>query len=240
MLGTTGATSTTSDASVPAPVGLIDPSPSRGSRLSPREIQALLRMGRTPAAVAKQAGVEESWVQRWLPPIEAERARIIAAARSARIDKARKGVSADTLGDAVDRHLAAKKAEDVDWSATRRDGHPYWMVAVRYRSRGKARRARWRFDPDTREIEPEDVASGDLAWTPRPGTRDVASRTTSSSKRGGAKKKATTRKATKKTAAKSSTAKKTAAKNSAAKKTAPAEPQPPADSGGGNHTTAPS
>ena len=148
----------------------------RGSRLSPREIQALLRAGKAAGVVAKQAGVDEAWVQRWLPPIEAERQRVIDNARSARLVKSRLGASADPLGAAVDRNLAAKRVstdEPVEWSATRRDGDPYWVVSVRYRSRGKSRRARWRYDAETHDVEAYDQHAADLAWT-RAGRRATA------------------------------------------------------------------
>ena len=144
---------------------LVAADPQRGSRLSPREIQALLRAGKTPAVVAKAADVDQARVLRWLPPIEAERERIISRARAARVVKSRLGASAEPLGRAVDANLAARRAgDDVTWSAVRRDGDPLWVVSVRYRSRGKQRRAQWRYDPETGDVQPQDQAAAELSW----------------------------------------------------------------------------
>ncbi len=45
------------------------------SSLSPKEIQAQLRMGQSIAAVAKEAGAQESWIERFAPPVLAEQAQ---------------------------------------------------------------------------------------------------------------------------------------------------------------------
>jgi hypothetical protein len=148
-----------------------EPKPSRTAKsvLSPREIQALLRAGVPPRTVARQADTDEAWVVRWLAPIEAERRRVLEAVRAARVSKARLGPSGDLLGDAVEINLLAKgvqpTSDTVEWIVTRREGEPAWTVTLRYRSRGRAQRAVWRFDPERRELDPRGALAMELAWT---------------------------------------------------------------------------
>jgi len=200
-----------------------EPAPSRTpkSLLSPREIQALLRAGVPPRTVARQADTDEAWVVRWLAPIEAERRRVLEAVRGGRVSKARLGPSGDLLGDAVDRNLLAKgvqpTSETVEWIVTRREGDPAWTVTLRYRSRGRAQRAVWRFDPERRELEPRGALAVELAWTrPRtaaPPADETAPQETPAAK-GAARSSAAAKKTAKKTVTK--TAKRAAATGKAA------------------------
>lgn len=130
------------------------------SDLSPAEIQQQLRAGRSPSTVAERAGTDISWVERWLPPIVAEREQVLREAHAATLERQRLGRSERPLGDAVSANLADRSVDpdDVRWSTQRRkDGT--WTVTVRYRSRGRARRASWRFDREAGSIG----AASDLA-----------------------------------------------------------------------------
>jgi hypothetical protein len=218
----------------------------RGSRLSPREIQALLRAGKTTRAVAKLAGTEESLILRWLPPIEAERDQVLQAVWRQRLSKARLGASRDQVGEAVRRNLAAKGVrpddDEVRWSVARRNGDDLWTVELRYRSRGKAQRALWRYDTESKTLEARNDLAAEIAWTrPRRG-KDVSaqeqagtaqatpedsaeqaaevSAAESSGERSTAKKPPSGRGATNRSAAKKRGGKKRAATKSAAKKSA--------------------
>lgn len=194
------------------------------SVLSPREIQALLRAGVPPRTVARQAETDEAWVVRWLAPIEAERRRVLEAVRAARVSKARLGPSGDLLGDAVEANLLAKgvqpTADTVEWIVTRREGDPAWTVTLRYRSRGRAQRAVWRFDPEKRELDPRGALAVELAWT-RPRTGKEPSPPDEAAQAPPAKRTRTTA-ATRKTATEAAT-KQAAAKKAVAGKATPAK-----------------
>ena len=140
----------------------------RSSKLTPRQIQALLRAGKSARQVAKMADTDESWVLRWLAPIEGERERVLRAARTARMNKARLGPSSATLGDAVRENLSAKGVDpdgpDIEWSAWRRDGDAAWTVSLAWRSRGRQQRASWRFDPDRFELEARTAPATEVGW----------------------------------------------------------------------------
>jgi len=78
------------------------------SSLTPREMQARLRAGSTLAEVARDAGIDEAWVEPFAVPILAERAEVVSRARQMTLSKARLGESAEPLGAAVRWNLAGK------------------------------------------------------------------------------------------------------------------------------------
>lgn len=130
------------------------------ARLSPAEIQQRLRSGRSPRAVAKEAGTDLAWIERWLAPIEAERDRVLADARSRRLDVPR----ARPLGAAVDRALADRNvaADRVVWSVARRDDGR-WRVTVRFEERSRPRTATWLLDPDADRVQAASPLATELA-----------------------------------------------------------------------------
>ncbi|GAC1309019.1 MAG: hypothetical protein NVSMB16_05380 [Acidimicrobiales bacterium] len=121
------------------------------SALSPKEIQARLRAGRSVAEVAEEGGVDESWILRFASPVLAEQARVVERALQVHCHAARKGESALTLGQSVERNIvdrgAPLTADELSggWSAFHlRDGA--WVVRFRYPSRRRAQTAQWAFD----------------------------------------------------------------------------------------------
>ena len=148
-------------ASTPAP---------RTSRLTPAEIQRLLRAGATPDSVAAQADADLAWVLRWYRPIAAEQEQVVRGVQRSRQSKARLGESHDLVGDAVRANLLVLGVDPEDptqarWVAARRDGQGAWTVQLRYRAGGKAKTARWRYDPDTGDAAPTNDLAFDLGWT---------------------------------------------------------------------------
>ncbi|MGH3440533.1 MAG: septation protein SepH [Nitriliruptorales bacterium] len=147
------------------PAAVDEPTPTAASVLSPARIQALLRAGRSPQAVAKLAGTDVAWVERWLPPILEERAQVIREARAATLTRPRLGRSRRAVGEAVAANLTARDVadDDVTWTATRRsDG--WWTVTIRYRSGGRNQQASWRYHRESRRIEPSSDLARDLGF----------------------------------------------------------------------------
>lgn len=139
-----------------------------GPSLSPLEIQSLLRQGRSTRAVARAANTTVDWVENWLGPIEAEREQITRAARRARLERSRLGVSRDPMGTAVDRHLRDRglAVEDVHWEAARRkDGR--WRVSVVFVHRRRRTKASWLYDPASGTLKAANDAGGDLGFVRR-------------------------------------------------------------------------
>ena len=145
---------------VPAPPEVPAPVPAVRSRLTPAEIQARLRAGRSVRAVAKEAGVEREWVERWNDPIRAERERVLADARSRRIDHPR----ARPLGAAVDRSLSERGVSSTEarWRVVRRDDGR-WRVSVRFEERGRPRTATWLLDPDAERLRAQSRLATELS-----------------------------------------------------------------------------
>lgn len=130
------------------------------AKLSPAEIQTQLRAGRSVRAVAAEAGTDLAWIERWLPPILAERERVLSEARRRRLDVPR----ARPLGASVDRALAERgvPADRTTWSATRRaDGR--WRVSVRFEDRGRPRTATWLMDPGGDRVQAASPLAEQLA-----------------------------------------------------------------------------
>jgi hypothetical protein len=201
------------------------------SALPVREIQARLRAGDSPEAVAKAAGLPVARVQPYAVPVLAERARIVDEARGHIVHRARGTAPTRPLGEAADAHLAevgGLKPDTVDWTASRRaDGA--WVLSLTYAARGGRRSASWLWRPAERELTALDAAAsriGNDAAGPakRAAKKPARSRTATPSRRAApAKPRETTR--TAKGAAKT----RTAAKPTAPKRAAPrrAAPRPP-------------
>lgn len=144
------------------------PKPRVASKLTPKELQSLLRQGKSEEEVARAAGTDVEWVQRFSFAILAERAGVIDAVRSAQLTKPRLGVSEKTIGEAVQANVEAKRLQmsqdDIDaaWRAVRTNG--LWHVSFEYFSRGQKRVAEYSFDPATRTVEPLNDLAMDIGW----------------------------------------------------------------------------
>jgi hypothetical protein len=121
------------------------------SLLSPREIQARLRAGRTVREVADEAGVDEDWVERFAEPIRAEQAQVVERAAQLLYVKPRRGESAESLATSVRWNLADKGVRlptdllDAGWSA-HQVHEAIWLVRFVYVSRGRRQVAEWELD----------------------------------------------------------------------------------------------
>lgn len=144
------------------------------SKLSPREIQKLLREGRSVAEVARRAGVDPEWVERFTGPVREERAGVIRMTRQAVLERPRLGRSGLRLGEAVVRNLESRKATaetlrglEEGWDA-KRVRPKTWLVRLRFYHRGKNRTAEWELNTDTRRVEARNKLGTELGWWPRP------------------------------------------------------------------------
>ncbi|MFP5254292.1 MAG: septation protein SepH [Acidimicrobiia bacterium] len=143
--------------------------PRAQSTLPVREIQARLRRGRSVAEVAAAAGVDEPWVERFAPPVLAERARVVAAARAGSLDRARLGPSATPLGEAVQRHLADRgisltaEEQAERWTAHLIDDGR-WSVRFTFRHRGQDRVLAYELDEPTGALVALDRTSAQMGY----------------------------------------------------------------------------
>jgi DUF3071 family protein len=142
----------------------------RSSKLPPKEIQSLLRRGKTAQEVARMAETDESWIERFTYPIIEERSRVVDAVKSALLTKARLGKSAMPVGEALVANLRERRVSlpqeilDESWSARLKDGR--WEVTFTYLSRGQGKDVAFSFDPETRQVEATNSLARELAWWP--------------------------------------------------------------------------
>jgi hypothetical protein len=148
------------------------------SKLTPKEIQALVRQGKSEEQVAKLAQTDVAWVRRFAFPILAERAGVIEAVRSARLSKPRLGPSAVNIGQAVEENLGARRLRmgpdefGDSWKAVRKNGR--WQVSFEYSSRGRRRLARFSYDPDTRQVDALNDVALELGYKSGPRAKAAA------------------------------------------------------------------
>ncbi|MDP8930520.1 MAG: septation protein SepH, partial [Actinomycetota bacterium] len=139
------------------------------SRLTPAEIQALLRAGRSLRTVAKLAGIDIQRVERWLPPIVAERTQVIQEALTTPLGSD-VGTARQPLVVAVTRNLSVRgiDPDNISWTANRRvDGR--WTVQLRYRGDDRVRCASWSFDRRDRTLTAGSTLAHELGWSDDPG-----------------------------------------------------------------------
>ena len=140
------------------------------SALSPREIQARLRVGATLEEVAGEAGVDVSWVERFAVPVLAEQNDAIDRATRLTVTTPRRGTSDRPLIDAVTLNLADRgvrlpeSAADAGWSAHHRHGSQ-WNLRFTFRQRGREMRAEWRADLAEGTLVCENRLAADLGFT---------------------------------------------------------------------------
>ncbi len=122
--------------------------------LTPKEIQQRIRAGLTAAELAELTGAPVEALEKFEPPVIAERAYIAELARTTRIGR---DPSAPVLGELVVDRLAGRGVDpdEIVWDAWREVDEP-WQVAVDFRSDARTVRAQWTFDHSSRTLTAED------------------------------------------------------------------------------------
>jgi hypothetical protein len=160
------------ESSAPAPA----PAPARvaahaaESKLTIKEIQALLREGRPVEAVARKAGVDPTWVERFEGPIVWERDGMARRAQRSTIVRSRRGPSELSLGESVVANLRRRRVAATDdqveagWDSVKETRTGTWRIRFTFTSRGRARVAEWRFDPETSDVTALNELANELGW----------------------------------------------------------------------------
>lgn len=122
--------------------------------LTPREIQARVRIGDTPEQVAADSGMSIERVMRFAYPVLAERNQVVEHARRARV---RRDTAAPTLAERVDGRLEARGVDPatVSWDSRKREDGT-WLVIARWRTAERDRSATWMFELTTKALVAED------------------------------------------------------------------------------------
>ena len=137
------------------------------SRLTPRQMQALLRAGHTLSQVAKAAGMEEEWVEGFAAPILAEQARILETAFAMKVVKSRGGESALPLAESVRVNLHDKgvplSPPPEGWTVQTL-GEGRWLLRLEYVSRRRNQVAEWELDLPNHDLICRNRLAGDLGY----------------------------------------------------------------------------
>lgn len=119
------------------------------SALRPRDIQARIRAGETPEAVAQAAQTSVDKIMAFAAPVLAERQHVADRAQrsSVRRESGQAAAGARTLGDAVAGHLRALNVDpgSVEWDAWRREDNR-WTVQGSFSSATRKGTAEFTFD----------------------------------------------------------------------------------------------
>lgn len=115
------------------------------ARIKPREIQALLRAGKSRAEVAAHTGLEESDVERYEEPVRAEREYIQELAFDVQVRADSSDDGPLSFGAVITQRLKALDAKDIRWQTWREEGAD-WTVSVSFDSKDSEHQATWSFD----------------------------------------------------------------------------------------------
>lgn len=113
--------------------------------LSPRQVQAYVRSGKSAQEIATEHNIPLEYVQRYESPVLAERSYVAQNATKTRVGRE---LDSPVLGDLVTDRLAVRGVEvsDLRWDAAKRDGYG-WVVSVTFIDREQQHIAQWNYDP---------------------------------------------------------------------------------------------
>ncbi len=126
--------------------------------MRPREVQALIRAGRSAEEAAERSGWTVEKVRRYEGPILAEREYVAGLAKAVRLrGRTSAGASSPTLAARVSQRLSGRGVDPAtaEWDSARGDAGD-WTVIVTFPAGGRERQARWFFDVPARTVSAAD------------------------------------------------------------------------------------
>lgn len=125
------------------------------SKASPKDIQALIRAGKSAAEVASITGADIADVERFEVPVIAEREFILENALRVTViaDQSDTHGSSTTFGAAMHQRFDALNAHSVAWAAWR-DEVEGWLIAADFTSHDVSHHALWKFDHKKNVLSP--------------------------------------------------------------------------------------
>ncbi|KAB1656006.1 DUF3071 domain-containing protein [Pseudoclavibacter chungangensis] len=154
-------------------------------KVPPREIQQLIRAGKTAEEVVAITGADPADVERFEGPVRAERDYIVTQARAVavRVHPDIDPLDQDdaTFGSALDERLESLEAQGVRWDAWK-DPEAGWRVSLEFVVDEIERDALWSFDPKAHALGPLNASAvtlsqqGELSSLQAPRLRAVDAR----------------------------------------------------------------
>ena len=131
------------------------------AKVSPREIQALIRAGLSAQDVVRVSGATLDDVERYEGPVLAERDYVLTSALATQI-VAEDGTPGGAFGSHVRIRLESLGANEQRWVAWK-DASEGWIVKVEFSSKNIDHDARWSFDPRRSTLVPLNADAGTLS-----------------------------------------------------------------------------
>lgn len=113
-------------------------------RVRPREIQALIRAGKSRAQVAETTGLKEADIERFEEPVLAERRYILELAQAVAVRTDTNDDSDQRFGGVIAERLVGLGVEESAWSSWK-DEETGWMVGLDFVTHDVPHRAIWGF-----------------------------------------------------------------------------------------------
>ncbi|XPP25923.1 MAG: septation protein SepH [Leucobacter sp.] len=123
------------------------------SKVSPREIQSLVRAGKSRAEIAELTGLEEADIERYEEPVLAERRYILELAQAVPVRTTQEEGAEQQFGTVIAERLVGLGAQRTEWTSWR-DEEAGWMVALNFVSHDVAHRAVWTFEHRKGQLAP--------------------------------------------------------------------------------------
>lgn len=149
------------DESIAQEVRLALPRAASAVRVRPREIQALLRAGKSRAEVAAETGLEEADVERFEEPVRAEKRYMLDLAHAVIVRTDPSGTNGSPsanedeqrFGQVIAERLVGLGNVNSEWRSWR-DEEAGWLVGLAFDSRDGDHDAVWSFDHKKRVLSP--------------------------------------------------------------------------------------
>ncbi|MBC9954878.1 DUF3071 domain-containing protein [Leucobacter sp. cx-42] len=125
----------------------------RNTGARPREIQSLLRAGKSRLEVARITELDEQDVARFEEPVLAERRYILDLAKEVAVRTDGEQGEQSAFGDAVEARLTTLGADEVEWRSWKGDGGS-WHIGLAFATSDAIRDAVWEFDHKKSTLRP--------------------------------------------------------------------------------------
>jgi hypothetical protein len=129
--------------------------------LTPREIQAEIRLGTTVAELVAKTGADEDQVAKFAAPILTELKHIVTLARNIRLSLMGDRFTDPTqieFGTVMDERLASNRATNVSW-VSKKTVEGVWLVSAEYKINNEPGVATWSFEPKSLHLVPENQSA---------------------------------------------------------------------------------
>lgn len=131
-------------------------------RVRPREIQSLIRSGKSQAQVAKETGLEEADIERYAEPVLAERRYILERAQAVPVRADAQADEEQNFGEVIGARLVSLGVDTHEWSAWKEE-EGGWMIGLDFLSHETEHQAVWSFEHRKGTLAPRNPDATNLS-----------------------------------------------------------------------------